>query len=140
MQYILANIIIAGFSAFRFVVYLLPKGLELVTEIKINPKHYSNKYVREVAYKWTKAIRLMNLQRLLFAGCVVYGGDKMTNFAHLVLSFLFDVWLLWTMHFARVFEGTGGAIRHRRPYVPKTIQLMLVLTECVMLYACHGHY
>eukprot|EP00457_Paulinella_chromatophora_P015328 gb/GEZN01015921.1/.p1 GENE.gb/GEZN01015921.1/~~gb/GEZN01015921.1/.p1 ORF type:complete len:149 (-),score=11.42 gb/GEZN01015921.1/:394-840(-) len=127
-----ANTLIALFSLFRFVVYAIPQGLEHATQVKIDEKHWQNEAVREVAFKWTKAIRLFSFSRVMFAACVVLGGHEKTNQIHLVFSLLLDIYL-WINLVSGAFTD-GKAVKHRGgARVPTGIQTALTLTELVVV-------
>lgn len=107
------------------------QGLYHATMIKIQEKYWKNEHIREVAYSWTRSIRLFSLSRLMFVAAVTLGGDIYTNRTHLVMSFLLDIYLLSQMTVGRKFNGV--ATKHRQPEVPTRIQIALTMTELVMI-------
>jgi hypothetical protein len=136
---ILFNLTLASITLFRFVVYAIPQGLYYATKVKIHPKYWSNKNIQEIAFYWTKAIRLMNFTRLLFVLCVVLGSDIYTNWLHLIISFLFDIYLLYIMTIKDIFKSNknndqyDGPIKHDNVIVPQSIQSLLVILEVLFI-------
>jgi hypothetical protein len=129
---ILCNLAIGVFTLFRFVVYCIPFGLAHATEVKLTKEAWANRDVRELAFCWTRAIRLMNGVRLMFLLVVVVGGHIETNRLHLLTSTVFDGWMM--MRMLGGVWNQGKMVQHRAPWVPTRIQMGLFCTEAILLY------
>lgn len=114
---------VACLSAFRTIVYLV--NLEKVTINKIAKKDWEDLRVREVAYAWTKQIRLFMFLRAVFyaMGSMLQSRGERNVLA--VVSFVIDVYLLFVLvnsYWIKPIRGQRSVFVHERPLIPTLIQ------------------
>jgi hypothetical protein len=134
---IVFNLVLISFSIFRWVVYIF--RLEQVTEVKIRRVFWEgnsleSQSVRELGFRWTKAIRLWSFSRVLGSSVVLLGKDIYTNRLSLYGNTLFDMWLWHQMKYG----WKGRVSEHRTPHVPQSVQLML--TSLSVAFTLHDFY
>ena len=116
------NLVVASITVFRFFMYLF--ALEMNTRTKFSLQSWQQDDIQEVAYEWTRALRLMFIFRLLVTLVVVIGGDTYTNWLFLLAVTFFNFLFL-----LNIFGITGGAgIGHGKVVQPHNITIPKVLT------------
>jgi len=86
------NIAVASITIFRFFMYLF--ALEMNTRTKFSAESWLSQEIKEVAYEWTRALRLMFTFRLMVTFVVVYGADPLTNWLFLLATLIFNLLFL----------------------------------------------
>ena len=129
------NIAVASITIFRFLMYLF--ALEMNTRTKFSAESWLSEEIKEVAYEWTRALRLMFTFRLMVTFVVVYGADPLTNWLFLLATLIFNLLFL-----LNIFGLTGGAgIGKGKVVQPHNITIPKVLTwlDFLMPLGCVGY-
>ena len=129
------NAVLASIGIFRFVMYTF--AFELNTRMKFSPEAWQNAQVVEVAYEWSRSIRMLFGFRLLVTFVVCYGGDVNTNWLFLLATLLFNFYfLLYILGIAGPGLEGGGAVQPTNTIVPKVLTSIDFLAPlfCVVYY------
>jgi hypothetical protein len=129
------NIGLSAIAIFRFVMYSF--ALDMNTRIKFSPETWNDEKVQEVAYEWSRALRLLFGFRLLATFIVCYGGDIDTNLLFLLGTLVFNLYFL--LH---LFGVAGPGIDGGKVIQPQNINVPKILTTldflgplfCVVYY------
>eukprot|EP00658_Telonema_sp_P-2_P006857 TRINITY_DN12582_c0_g1_i4.p2 TRINITY_DN12582_c0_g1~~TRINITY_DN12582_c0_g1_i4.p2 ORF type:complete len:153 (+),score=25.79 TRINITY_DN12582_c0_g1_i4:259-717(+) len=138
----------AGLSVitlFRMVMYTV--NLEFNTKTKFPPAAWQDPKIKEVAYEWTRALRLLFAARLMATFAVCSGGDPTTNWLFLLGTVLFN--FLFVLHLfgytKRANElGDGidgkGVVRPEHTNVPKILTWIdfLAPLTCALYFSVGG--
>ena len=116
------NIGVASITIFRFLMYLF--ALDMNTRTKFSPESWKSEVVREIAFEWTRSLRLLFIFRLLATFIIVYGADLETNWLFLIATTLFN--FLFLLNIFGVTGGTG--IGKGKVVQPHNITVPKVLT------------
>ena len=128
----------AGLSAigvFRFLMYAF--GFEFNTRNKLSTEAWQNEQVVEIAYEWTRSLRMLFGFRLLVTFVVCYGGDVSTNWLFLLATVLFNFYfLLFILGIAGPGLEGGGAVQPANTTVPKVLTTIDFLAPllCLVYY------
>ena len=134
------NLAVASITAFRFLMYSF--SLEMNTRTKFSEESWQQESIKEVAYEWTRSLRLMFTLRLLATAVVVIGGDAYTNWLFLLAVTCFNFLFL-----LNIFGITGGAgigkgmvVQPHNITVPKVLTWLdfLLPLGCVVYWAVLG--
>jgi len=126
---------LAAIGIFRFLMYAF--AFEMNTRTKLSTEAWGNPQVVEVAYEWTRSIRMLFGFRLLATFVVCYGGDVNTNWLFLLATVLFNFYFL--LHILGIvgpgIDG-GEAVQPINTTVPKTLTWIDFLAPlfCVVYY------
>lgn len=119
---IVMNLAAASIALFRFLMYLF--ALDMNTRTKFSPESWQNEHIREVAFEWTRSLRLLFTFRILITLLVVYAADPLTNWLFLLATALFNFLFL-----LNIFGITGGpGIGKGKVVQPHNITIPKVLT------------
>ena len=129
---------VAFMSAFRVCMYFL--NLELVTKVKIAKGDWEDRRVRELAYAWTKQIRLFMIMRTVTfgLGSCLRNRDERNVLA--AVSFLFDLYMMfviYSLYWVKPPHGSKSVQVHENPIIPSFIQILHLVAFVV---ACYSEY
>jgi hypothetical protein len=115
-------------------------NLEMVTKVKIAKGDWENLRIRELAYTWTKQIRLFMIMRTLTFGFGSYLRNRDERNALAVFSCSFDLYMMYVIYslcWVKPAKGSNGVVVHQSAVLPSLIQGSHIV---VFLVACYFEY
>lgn len=130
------NAALSAIGIFRFLMYTF--GFEFNTRNKLSAEAWQSAYVAEVAYEWTRSLRLLFGFRLLATFVVCYGGDETTNWLFLVATVLFNLYfLLFILGIVAPGLEGGDAVQPANKTVPKVLTTLDFVAPLLCLVYYH---
>jgi len=115
------NVGVAFITVFRFLMYVF--ALEMNTRTKFSSESWKSDLLQEMAYQWTRTLRMLFGFRLLATCVVVYGADPMTNQLFLLITVIFNLFFLLDLLGFTGWKGIGKSdvVQPHNINVPKVL-------------------